>query len=507
MRELLAGLALRPVDDRVHLTLVDPAKTLGSGYAFESPRILNMRARTMSMHRGNPVHFHTWLEAEAHVPAHVAEFPPRALFGRYLTAILAESLAAADEHRIEVERWQARAVDVERFGASIRVTGDDDVIRTFDAVALTVGESRYQVLHALTGHPRFIRSPWDPRLKEIPAAADVAIVGAGLSAVDACIDLLEQDHAGRIACFTRKRGLPKVQGPVEQYAPRVLGRPWLAQQTLNGRREVPLRTVASALSAELDEAMGAEYEPGAPDAREWFSREGRAARLRRTENDVFLDALGTAKTSHTHWYYALDSLELLTPQVWDAIAEPEQLRFLRRHRALWNEFRHSMPIANGEALAPAIRAGQLDTQRGMSGVRPPASRRGSWEVTAGSSVRGFDYLIDATGGQPRIACEKDRLLSTCIARGSLSADVRGGIRVAFHTCRAEDASGRHAPNLYFVGPLTFGTHFYTNSFTTNRINATHVARQLELMLEGSIERAPRFGYGAASGATQEVAHG
>ena len=500
--DLLARLEARPPERRVALTLIDPAPALGPGYAFESPRILNMRARTMSMHARNPNHFHTWLEAERCVTESAAEFPPRALFGTYLTAILAESLASVDPQRIDIERWRARAIDVARAGESVRVTVAGGETRTFAAAVLAVGESRYQALHELTGRPRFVQSPWSPELREIPSGADVAVIGAGLSAVDACLDLLEQRHSGRVSCFARQRGLPKIQGPFERYEPTTITRRWLVEKTLGGRRELPLRTVGGALARELDHAMGMPYAAGSADAREWFSRGGRAARLQKTESEVFLEALEAASRGDTRWYYALDSLEELTPDVWNAIGSADQLRFLLRHRALWNEYRHSMPIPNGKALAGAIRGGQLEVRRGLSSVRSAATGRGSWEVTAGDHTRRYDYLIDATGGQPQLACEHDPLLRNCTARGSLTADARGGIRVAFRTCRAEDEFGGHAPNLYFIGPLTFGTHFYTNSFTTNRVNASRVAGELEHLVAGRRggERHRRFDRRSAIGA-------
>lgn len=488
--DVLARLAARPPERRVVLTLVDPAPVLGRGYAFESRRILNMRARTMSMRDDDPDHFDTWLASERSGSEAATEFPPRVLFGTYLTSFLAESLAAADPQCVEIERWHARAVEVLRSGPSVRVTVKGGETRTFAAVVLAIGESRYQALHPFKGRRRFVESPWSEELQRIPPAADVAVVGAGLSAVDACIDLLERSHSGRLVCYSRERGLPKVQGPFQSYAPEVVTPRWLTTQTLGGQRRLTLRAVARGLEDELDRAMGRPYAPGSADARELFSKRGRAARLRKPESEAFLEGHEAATRGDTAWYYALDSLETLTPELWNAIDREEQLEFVLRGRALWNEYRHSMPVPNGELLARAIRGGRLDVQRGLTSVRPPGSRRGRWEATARRRTRRYDYVVDATGGQPYLACMHDPLLRTCIDRGSLTADPRGGVRVGFRTCRAEDALGRRAPNLFFVGPLTFGTHFYTNSFTTNRINAERVAAQLEYLVAIGRGRTP-----------------
>ena len=489
--DLLGRWTVRPPHKPILLTLIDPSDEMGMGYAFRSAHALNMRADTMSIKPHCPGHFRQWLKNQPTLADHhEAEYPPRAVFGRYLADSLTESIDSLDSSSVEIEHWRTRAADLERIGDAFQVTDGNGIARNFSGLVLAAGESRYNALDQHVGQPHFIASPWETaEIAALPSSANIALAGSSLSAVDACLQLLAQRHSGRISCFSRSRGFPKVQGAFEYYQPAIIDRQWLKQATGAGRHDVPLRTVAAGLKEELDHCMDAPYEPGDPDPREWFSAEGRSVRLREGEATVFAASVETAARTPTRWYYALDSLSPLLPELWRAIVEPDQLRFLRSYRSTWNEYRHSMPLVSATALLPAVADGQIAIRRGLKSAHPTMTggRRG-WRIT---SVRDnsrphdeeYDFLVDATGGQIQTAVHRDPLLRSATRRGILRPDARGGVRVDFETCQVEDALGDLSENLYLIGPLTFGTHFYTNSFEMNRANASRVAGEIERALD------------------------
>jgi uncharacterized NAD(P)/FAD-binding protein YdhS len=483
--DLLRRLDRRPPDCPVRLTLVDPDPRPGHGYAFRSSRVLNMRSGTMSLDPGDSGQFERWLAAAG---LGDEEYPARKLFGRYVSERLEATLESADPAVVEVDRWETTAAAVQRHGDALQIVAAGGQARTFDTVVLALGESTFNALHHRTGQPGFVPSPWDPALADIPATADVAIVATGLSAVDASLELIERGHGGRITCLARRRGLPKVQGPREEYVPARVDRAWLDIATR--ARPLSFVTVARRVRAELDHAMGAPYQPGDPDPREWFSAAGFAERRRRGETRAFLDAFEAARTGRTLWYYALDALASITPAVWHAVRTADQLRFLKWARSMWNEYRHSMPAVNASILAGTVGTGQLSVARNLLVIDRTARPARTWRAVTGKHVEAFDYLVDATGGQPRLACRHNPLLRSCLRSGLLAEDARGGIRVGFHSCRALARDGREQPGLYFVGPLTFGTHFYTNSFDTNRDNAGRVGRQITEALAAREARGP-----------------
>ncbi|SDZ19891.1 Uncharacterized NAD(P)/FAD-binding protein YdhS [Micromonospora pattaloongensis] len=485
--KLIDELQADPSAAPVRLTAVDPAEEPGSGYAFQAAHRLNMRAGRLHVDPRSPNGFSDWLRVHrGAVDRDDLEYPPRRLFGRYLRQVLAGAVASAERAGVAVEHWRTTAVDLDRSGESFRISGADGATRMFDVVVLATGESRNGALAHWADRQNFVASLADThQLGQIPPTADVGIVGSSLSAVDVCVQLLAQGHQGRISCYSRTRGFPKVQSATAEQQPALLDPGWLHGVTQAGRRRIRLSTVARAVAESLDARAREPYTPGMPDAREWFSRAGRRHRRRQDENQVFAAAVAAAVESPTTWYHALDSLSPHTPAIWHAIDECDQMLFLTRCRARWNEYRHSMPLVNARALLPAVLSGQLTVRTGLTSVTPEDSgtaRRWRISTRSGPPGHAYDFLVDATGGHLAIACQRDALLRGAIVRGLLTIDPRGGVRVAFDTCQVLSADGSTRPNLYLVGPLTFGTHFYTNSFETNRDNAFRVARAVRLSL-------------------------
>jgi uncharacterized NAD(P)/FAD-binding protein YdhS len=454
-----------------------------------------MRAATVSIDPADPEQFANWLQKHlSDLLESDIEYPPRFYFGRYISHELAKAIETAESTGLRIEHWRTRAVDIMSVGNCFQVTAETGETQSFATLILAVGESQYGALGHYEREQNFVASPWATRqIEDMPSKARVAIAGSSLSAVDVCVQLLAQKHQGSITCLSRTRGLPKVQGKHLTYVPSIIDDRWMQRATRRGAAMLSLRQILVAVKAELDNCMLERYEPGATDPREWFCPKGRRLRRQRAENDVFRQSVLSAAETGTPWYYALDSLSPIVPRIWNCLDKADQLHFLRAHRAQWNEYRHSMPMVNALQLIPATTSGQIVVQSRLRDVRPVTSGPSrSWNIVAGSrgSEQSWDFLIDATGGRISIACQRDPLLAACLRRGLLTLDRREGIQVDFGTCRAIDACGDSNDNLYFVGPMTFGTHFYTNSFEINRDNAFKVAQHVAANLRSVESRSP-----------------
>jgi uncharacterized NAD(P)/FAD-binding protein YdhS len=489
--ELLSRLDRRPPDRETQVVLIDAATDFGHGYAFHSDRALNMRAATLSMTDRNPADFTEWIRADPGLwRYHDLEYPPRRIFGDYLQARFAEALRRV-RPPVSVDHWATKAVDLEATGSGYRIIGADGAFRDVGAVVLATGESRHNAFSHLSGSAQFVPSPWQlEMIADIPAYAKVAILGSSLSAVDTCIELLHGGHSGEISCISRRRGLPRIQGGYERSEPRYLTADWLKRVTAARSPEISLGLIGFALKAELDGCARAPYQPGSSDPREWFSSAGYASRCVRDQADVFTEALELARTEGTAWYYLLDSIAHLTPAIWSRLASADRKRMLTNYYSPWCEYRHSMPLANAVELESAIKAGQIRVLRNFRSVRRAARGSGLpvWELVIGDrngstdNIEDYDWVVDATGGQVRLACEREPLLVNCFRNGMLRSDQVGGIDVRYGTCRALRADTRAWSGIFVVGPLTFGTHFYTNSFETNRDCAIKVAAQIDDLL-------------------------
>jgi uncharacterized NAD(P)/FAD-binding protein YdhS len=69
-----------------------------------------------------------------------------------------------------------------------------------------------------------------------------------------------------------------------------------------------------------------------------------------------------------------------------------------------------------------------------------------------------------------------------LSRGLLKAHHLGGIDVDFRTLQIRGNDNRLVKRVFFVGPLTRGVHFYTNSIETNLANAKRLAYSIAAIL-------------------------
>jgi uncharacterized NAD(P)/FAD-binding protein YdhS len=162
--------------------------------------------------------------------------------------------------------------------------------------------------------------------------------------------------------------------------------------------------------------------------------------------------------------------------VWNQLDFDDKKRFLSRIESIWTMYRHSMPQANAERLLSIARTGSLKTHLGLvSSEYDPGRRQFSMVaqrmeggVPGVPTTKWVDFLIDATGTESRLDHIRSELLDNMLTRGQLSPHPLGGVDVDFVTSRLRDRQGELSARLYFVGQLTKGVHFYTNSYEMNR---------------------------------------
>ncbi len=130
-----------------------------------------------------------------------------------------------------------------------------------------------------------------------------------------------------------------------------------------------------------------------------------------------------------------------------------------------------MPTTNASRIfAHGKRFGLQTTQ--VQGISAGSARAG-FVVTARELQHRFDFLVDATESATYLRESNDKLLNVLIRRGLITPSAYGGIKVDF-------ATGQVAQNsrIYAIGPITRGTHFYTNSIETIAHNARKSAEHI-----------------------------
>jgi len=391
-----------------HVTLIERRSDVGPGLAHSTPHgshLLNVPAARMSALPDQPAHFQEWATANTGRPVAPTDFLPRALYGAYLRAILAETVSAAGAGAFRSIAGDATGIDVN--AESVRVALADGAVATGDALVLALGnappgdppiaggETLYASAH-------YIRDPWTPGALELPdRSAPVVLLGTGLTMLDIALALADTGHTGTITAISRRGQLPR----------------WHTDP------------------------------PGPPAPSPSFAP-GASPRQA-------LRAVRRAIGASNEWRPHIDVLRPITPAIWRAWSDHQRASFLRHIRPWWDAHRHRAAPAIGARIDAMLRAGTLRIVAGHpvgcaphpTGCTVTVRPRGTSSTVSISGAR----VINCTGPGHNIARTRDPLVRSLIDRGFLTPDPLGLGATCGLDGRILDRSGHPIPRVWAVG--------------------------------------------------------
>lgn len=408
----------------------EPAKGAAYGTA-ETAHLLNVRADRMGAFDGRPGHFYEWLEtgegkaaAAKHGYAPSPDsFAPRMVFAAYLKHILDEALVSAKQKNIAVNIHRTLLVDAEITGGKLSLALQTGGRLSARALALATGNApprRFAFGEKLGG--RYVADTWKagdafPRgVDKLSAHDTVAIIGTGLTAIDAVLTLMTHGFPGKVAAISRHGHLPAAHAP---FAPH--------------------------------------------PAWEWVTHPEKAPKTAREMCRDFRREIARAG----EWRAAVDSLRPVTQTLWQRLSDGEKRKFMRHLFTLWNVHRHRMAPEIAAQLSALEKSGRLEIlagkildagpqQDGMSISWRPRGRAEAQTLKAA-------LLLNCTGPDYDIMKSPNALLRNLAARGLIAPDAIGaGIRPP-------------APPLFPIGPLCVGERLECTAVPELRSQAASVA--------------------------------
>lgn len=203
--------AARPL----RVVLIERSGDFGPGVAYSTTdpqHRLNVPAARMSAFQGAPLHLLTWAARRLERKLDGSEYLPRAVYGDYLRALLAEEQKRA--RAAEVELVAATAERIERAEAGVRVELGDGSALQADAAVLATGNLPPVPPPGLPDDPRIVKNPWAPgALKGLTAAQTTVLIGTSLTAVDVALTVAQLAPGGRTIAISRSGLLPHTNLP------------------------------------------------------------------------------------------------------------------------------------------------------------------------------------------------------------------------------------------------------------------------------------------------------
>ncbi|QCO66863.1 pyridine nucleotide-disulfide oxidoreductase [Luteimonas yindakuii] len=430
-------------DDAPSVALVEPRAAPARGAAYSTGRpehLLNVRAAGMSAFNAEPGDFVAWLQRQpmhsGTDPATLApRFMPRREYGAYLAALLETAPAAARLQRVATVADRVAPLDT-----GYRITLADGGCIDARVVVLAIGNLAAPL--PLAGADTLGAGPvveaWDyEAVTAIDGDADVCIVGAGLSMVDAVMTLHANGHRGRIIALSRN-GLLPLAHTVATPAPG----DWTALLPLGVRAR--LRVL-----------------------RGWVAAEVAAGRP---------------------WQGVLDALRPHVQALWTAWPEIEQRRFLRHAVRQWDIHRHRIAPEVAAVIEALAMEGRFVLHAGRAHaleVGPRLRLRYRRRKDAAEAVIDADVLVNATGMEKRITRARSPLLQGLLADGLARPGPHGiGIDTADDGA-LRDRDGRPVPGLWTLGALRAGSLWESIAMPELRGQALQVADAVRARLATS----------------------
>ena len=429
---------------RVGLTLVERRGAVGEGLAYgarEPFHLLNVPAGKMSAWPNRPDDFVQWAQRRD-AAVRPGDFLPRQWYGEYVReTMLAAARDTNDAGALSVVLDEVRRVARHPAGGWLVHLARGASLRC-DAVVLAVGHRPPADPIARKWHGprhRFIADPWRPFAMNAVAPDDeVAVLGAGLTAVDAVLSLASQERRAPITLISR-HGLPPQAHTTTPRPPAQL-QAWVADSIA-----LPEALRARALCARLRDRIREELDQGGD------------------------------------WRSVIDGLRPHTASVWQAMSTKERRRFLARLRPYWEVHRHRMASAVADRFQELLDRGLVRVVAGRidsavaegDAVRLQLARRNHREVI---TLRA-DWVVNCTGPTPSNSAEANPAIGSLLVDGWLRPDELAlGIETAM-TGEAIATDGQTVRDLFVVGTLRKPAFWESTAVPELRIQAATVAER------------------------------
>jgi uncharacterized NAD(P)/FAD-binding protein YdhS len=388
----------------------------GIAYGTSSPHhLLNVRAAQMGLLIASPDGFLSYAQhLDPRVGGH--DFLPRKHYGDFLEHELGQRLAEA-----RAAGWDIRQIP---FAVDAMVPAADgiDIIQGeqdshVDATVLAIGSLPPRPLAgvgaAALASGRYVTDPWAYLAHDTsePEVRHIALIGAGLSAVDAVLALSARWPQARFTTISRHGLFPEIH------------------------RRVPS-------PPDLDSGTLVEAMQDAPYVQAWM-------RL-----------LREAIAASSDWRSVIDSLRPHTPALWAQLSLEQRARFLRHARWAWERARHRMAPQVGESLAALEKNGRLRRRRGrMVSVDVAGAGLDLHLLHAGEPRRetlSVGQVIQTVGLDMDVQRTTHPLIRQLLTNRHIVADPLGQGVLAETDGRLRHADGSW-PHLFAIGGLLRGT--------------------------------------------------
>ena len=486
--------------DFIKIKVYERRDRVGPGLAYQDDCdsvLLNRGALTMSASGDDLSTFSAWIRWKMiHNPdlrnlavRDLSSFyADRPLFGAFLQDFLSETYAHASKKGIDIKFVNESVVSINKgVSADCVFVATDSRVDRFDYVVMAIGNLEPSDIYGLGSNERYVNNPYplSGRLDLWNSAANICIIGSGLTAVDIAVSLRKSGYRGHVDMLSRCGILPFVRGAQgERHVMRHLTEEAIMNEVRRSGGVLPLRRALRLLRHELKDV--------GEDWRRIF-RIPKGARV--VLHSELQESLGERP-----WQKVLAATNDIIELAWHKLSLDSRRTVYRKFYRSWMACRAPMPRSNAELLYEMMEAGQLRVLA-CSPCFDLSPQSGMICRDMGEEGRvNYDYVINATGSGRWVRSERSSPLVWNMLNDAIAVeDEFGGVLVDFDTALLIDSRGIPDERIRVIGQLTSGTYFFVSSLEMVARKARLVAEQMACdikycgMLTESVDEKTRSG--------------
>lgn len=435
------------VNIKINVTVFERENYVGRGLAYRSKiknLILNTPIDTMSICESNPGDFIEWLR-DSSLSHFKAKGVPRGVYGDYLESRLARCIKNLESNGCAFRVCQCNVESI-RIEDKYRVCFLGSSM-LFDVCIIATGGN---VLNPPKVNEqtrkRFLSIFDEDKIQKIKRESRVAILGAGQSAIDACIMMEQMGQEGNYTLISRSGVLPRVKSNIYSIAPSVsLSRVSFKDRPLSCLYSDVLETIR--WKAKNFDSVG--FLP---------------ASFRSMEID-----LRRALKNMPSWQSSMLSITPYINELWAAISFEEKCHFYKSWQKILYHLRSAIMPESAQRFLDIYNSGRINM---IWGDYDLVMKNDSFFCSTNNSVLHFDYVINASGIK---AYSHVKLLSDEILNGKISINSQDGLCIDNKTMKVMPAGENTQENIYSLGYPTQGSVLISNSIELLRQSAVKIA--------------------------------
>lgn len=432
----------------MELLLYTRPDQFGTGFPYRSDDeslLINQYTETMTIEPDDPDDFLNWIRKNKSAETEHHSHLPRSWFGEYLKEKMDSWLEQLNYTVIFEEVQNIEQVDE----ASYRILTDTTSHRV-DMVHLAAGHLAYKDPYKLLGTQGYVYDPY-PARKELKLTADqkkVALIGTGLTALDALLFLRKEYPFSEITFYSRDGLFSSVRGnesPVTMH--------YFCQDKVRaliaGGKQITLALVKDWFLKEMDE-HGINTE--------WIWKNLGEGTMRGMAMDLtYTDSLGEFQS-------LIRYMRTCYPIIWINLPDDEKDEFIQTYGKQWQRFKAPLPQKTATYLIKHLYKEDIKVVKDLDSITKIDS---AFELsTTQGDISQADIVINCTGQDTDLARSlnlQQPLIKNLVTSGMITPYRYGGITVDYPSMSIIDDSGMCHERFKAYGQIVSGVQFGNNN--------------------------------------------